>query len=80
MLVASSDSLVDLSEFLGEDILVWLMLAVGGALALGTATALVKPKTDIGEDELERPPLGRSLLQIGIGLVVVIWALASLLG
>jgi hypothetical protein len=71
---------VDLSEFLGDDILVLLMLAIGGALTLGTATALIKPKDEVADDELERPPLGRSLLQIGIGLVVVIWALASLLG
>jgi len=71
---------VYLSEFLGEDILVWLMLAVGGALTLGTATALIRPKSEVAEHELERPPLGRSLLQIGIGLVVVIWAVATLIG
>jgi hypothetical protein len=67
-----------LSEFLGEDILVWLMLAVGGALTIGTAAALIKPKDEVGEDELERPPLGRSLVQIAIGLIVVIWAAVSL--
>jgi hypothetical protein len=80
VLHASSDTLEDLSEFLGENLLVWLMLAVGGALALGTATALIRPKSEVGENELERPPLARSLLQIGIGLVVVIWAIASLIG
>ena len=79
MLQASSDILKHLSGFLGEDILVWLMLAVGGALALGTATALIRPKAEIGDDELDRPPLGRSLLQIAIGAVVVIWAIASLI-
>jgi len=68
-----------LSEFLGEDILVWLMLAVGGALTLGTAAALINPKDEIGEDELERPPLVRSLVQIAIGLIVVVWAAVSLL-
>lgn len=78
MLQASSGSLSDLSEFLGEDILIWLMLAVGGALTIGTATALIKPKAEIGDDELERPPLGRSLVQIAIGLIVVIWAAVSL--
>lgn len=80
MLQASSGSLEYLSEFLGDDILVWLMLAVGGALTLGTATALIKPKTEIGEGELERPPLIRSLVQMAIGLIVVIWAAVSLLG
>ncbi len=78
MLQASSCSLSDLSEFFGEDILIWLMLAVGGALTIGTATALIKPKAEIGDDELERPPLGRSLVQIAIGLIVVIWAAVSL--
>ena len=68
-----------MSEFLGEDILVWLMLAVGGALTLGTAAALINPKDEIGEDELERPPLVRSLVQIAIGLIVVVWAAVSLL-
>ncbi len=47
---------------------------------LGTAAALINPKDEVGEDELERPPLGRSLLQIAIGLVVVVWAAVSLLG
>ena len=64
---------------MGEDILIWLMLAVGGALTLGTAAALIKPKSEIAEGELERPPLVRSLIQIAIGLVVVVWAAVSLL-
>lgn len=55
------------------------MLAVGGALTLGTVAALINPKEEVGEDELERPPLGRSLIQIAIGLIVVIWAAVSLL-
>lgn len=80
MLVASSDNLKFLSEFIGEDTLVLLMLAVGGALVIGTGAALIRPKQDVAEDELARPPLGRSLLQIAIGLFVVIWALATLVG
>ncbi len=80
MLVASSDILKSLSEFIGEDTLVLLMLAVGGALVLGTGAALIRPKKDVGEDELAQPPLVRSLIQIAIGLFVVIWALATLVG
>ncbi len=80
MLVASSDILKSLSEFLGEDTLVLLMLAVGGALVIGTGAALIRPKEDVGEDELAQPPLVRSLIQIAIGLFVVIWALATLVG
>ncbi|MEM7274368.1 MAG: hypothetical protein AAF547_14890 [Actinomycetota bacterium] len=66
--------------FLGENLLPLLTLAIGGGLAVGTLAAMVRPRTEIREGELERPPLGRSLIQIGIGLTVSIWALASLLG
>jgi hypothetical protein len=65
-------------NFLGDDILPLLALAIGGALAIGTLTAMVKPRTDVREGELEKPPLIRSLIQIAIGTVVSIWALASL--
>lgn len=66
--------------FLGEDLLPYLTLAVGGGLAIGTLAALLRPRTDAPEGELERPPLGRSLIQIAIGTTVSIWAIASLLG
>lgn len=66
--------------FLGEDLLPYLTLAVGGGLAIGTLAALLRPRTDVAEGELERPPLGRSLVQIAIGTTVSIWAIASLLG
>ena len=64
--------------FLGENLLSWLLLAMGGALAVGNLLALVRPR-DVGSTEdLDRPPLARSLLMIGIGTVAAIWALASL--
>lgn len=63
---------------LGDDLLVLLVLALGGALAAGNILALVRPRTDPRDGELERPPLGRSLIQIAIGLVATIWALVSL--
>ncbi len=66
--------------FLGEDLLPMLTLAIGGALAIGTITALARPRTDVPEGELARPPLVRSLIQIAIGTTVSIWAIASLLG
>jgi len=52
---------------------------MGGALAIGNILALVRPREDIEEGELERPPLGRTLIQIGIVLVAAIWALISLI-
>jgi hypothetical protein len=66
--------------FLGEDILAWLLLAIGGALAVGTILALVRPQRDPGDGDLERPPLARSVVMIVIGAVAAIWGLASLIG
>lgn len=66
--------------FLGENLLPLLTLAVGGGLAAGTLAALVRPRDEQRDGELERPPLGRSLIQIAIGTTVSIWAIASLLG
>lgn len=64
---------------LGDNLIVLLMLALGGALAVGNFMALVRPREDAGEDELERPPLARALVMIAIGLVATIWALVSLI-
>ncbi|MEM7323001.1 MAG: hypothetical protein AAF531_07945 [Actinomycetota bacterium] len=66
--------------FLGENLLPLLTLAVGGGLAVGTLAALLRPRDEVPDGELERPPLGRSIIQIAIGTTVSIWALASLLG
>lgn len=64
----------------GENLLALLVLAIGGALAVGNVLALLRPRqaTDVAGDELDRPPLARSLLMIAIGLLATIWALASL--
>jgi len=66
--------------FLGDDLLAWLLLAIGGALAVGNGLALVRPPDNERDGELERAPVGRSLLMGGIGLAAAIWALASLTG
>ncbi len=65
--------------FLGEDLLQWLLLALGGALFVGNVLAIARPPAQADADRLERAPLGRSLLYAGLGLVAAIWALATLI-
>lgn len=65
--------------FLGEDLLQWLLLALGGALFVGNVTAIVRPPERHDEGSLERAPTGRSLLYAALGLVAAIWALATLI-
>lgn len=67
--------------FLGQDLLVWLVLAIGGAMAAGNLMAVVRPpEKKIAEDDLEEAPLVRSLAFVAVGLVASIWAIASLIG
>ena len=65
--------------FLGEDLLAWLVLAFGGAMAIGSAVALVRPPEQRDEGDLPDAPLARSLAMIVIGAVAAVWALASLI-
>jgi hypothetical protein len=65
--------------FLGEDLLAWLVLALGGALLVGNLLALVRPPARQGEGELARAPVARSLLMALVGLIAAAWAVASLL-
>jgi hypothetical protein len=64
--------------FLGDDLLAWIVLALGAALAAGTALALLRPPEARQEGDLDRPPLARSVVMIVLGGVAALWALASL--
>ena len=64
--------------FLGDNLLPYLVLALGAALVFGNGMALVRPPREAKENELARAPVGRSAVMIGIGLIAAIWALASL--
>lgn len=66
--------------FLGEDLLAWLVLAIGGALCVGNVLALVRPPEAPKEGELERAPMVRSVVMAVVGGVAALWALASLAG
>jgi hypothetical protein len=63
----------------GDDLLPWLLLALGAALAGGTGFALLRPPAQRSEGDLDRPPLARSLVMIAVGLVAAVWGLATLL-
>lgn len=64
--------------FLGDQLLAYLVLAIGGALLVGNVLAIVRPPAEAKEGELARAPVARSVVMALIGLVATIWALASL--
>jgi hypothetical protein len=70
--------LADTPLFLGNDLLAWLVLALGGAMAVGNALALLRPPPSTGEGDLARAPVARTLVMMAIGAVAAIWAVASL--
>jgi hypothetical protein len=66
--------------FLGEDLLAWLVLALGAALCVGNVMAIVRPPAEQQDDtNLEAAPVARSLTMALIGFLAALWALASLL-
>lgn len=64
--------------FLGDDLLKWMVLALGGALFAGNLVAIVKPPPAPKDGDLERAPIVRSVFMGLLGLVAALWALASL--
>ena len=76
-MLAADDSF---TPFLGDDLIVWLVLAMGAALVAGNVAALLRPPRRVDPDstDLQRAPVGRSLVMALIGLVAAIWALVSL--
>lgn len=81
VLASTAEEQQDLSLFLGEDLIVWLVLAFGGALLAGNVAAIVRPpqREARKEGDLESAPVARSAVMALIGLVATIWALVSLL-
>ena len=66
--------------FLGDDLLAWLVLALGGALLVGNVMAIVRPPAEPKEENaLTRAPVARSAVMAAIDLVATVWALASLI-
>lgn len=70
----------DESLFLGPDLLAWLVLAIGAAMAVGSVAAIVRPPLDDeGNPQVSRSR-ARSIVFIVGGTVAALWALATLLG
>jgi hypothetical protein len=65
--------------FLGDNLLPYLLLALGGAMVVGNVLALVHPPAAPRHGELTRAPRTRSVVMIVIGLAAAIPALATLL-
>ncbi len=61
-----------------DQLLPLLVMALGGAMLVGPFLALVRPRAEVRDGELERPPLARSLVFMGVGLVGVVWAVATI--
>ncbi len=65
--------------FLGDDLIPYLVLAVGGALLVGNLAAMVRPRRVGGGGAPVRAPARRAVPLALVGLVAAIWALATLL-
>jgi hypothetical protein len=65
--------------FGGPDLLLFLVIALGGALVVGNVLALVRPPERPREGELTRAPVARSVGMAVLGAIAAIWALATLL-
>jgi len=77
-LLAASDS-GSSGAFLGDDLIPYLVLAIGGALLAGNVAAILKPPAKRGDDDLDQAPLARSVVMAVLGAIAALWALASLL-
>ncbi len=66
--------------FLGENLIIYLVLALGGALAVGNILALVKPPEEPKVDgDLASAPKARSLTMAIIGSIAALWSIVSLI-
>jgi hypothetical protein len=63
----------------GPDLLVYLVLALGGALLVGNVLALVRPPERHEAGELEKAPLARTVVMGVVGGLAALWAVATIL-
>ena len=66
--------------FLGEDLLAWMVIALGGAMFVGNVAALVRPpKQRRDANDLTHAPVVRSVVMATVGAIAALWAFVSLL-
>ena len=65
--------------FLGEDLLGWLLLALGAAMVVGNGLAIIRPPAVKNDADLKKAPIFRSLIYMFLGLVAAIAALGTLI-
>lgn len=76
---ANDDEVAGTGLFGGGDILVLLVLALGGALLVGNVLAVLRPPPQRRDGDLDQAPLARTVTMGAVGLVAVVWAAGTLL-
>ena len=71
--------IADTGLLLGNNLLPYLVLAIGGALLVGNGLALFRPPSQPKTGELLRAPVGRTVVMMAVGGLAALWALASLI-
>gem|GEM_PF-364107 len=66
----------DQQLFLGDNFFPWMMVALGAALLVGNFLARVRPPKEANG---QLPPLGRTLIMMLVGLMALVWGIATLL-
>lgn len=78
--LASSTLLAsDGTMFLGDNLIPYLVLALGGALFVGNVAAMIRPRPADDGNAPARAPARRAVPLALVGLVAAIWALATLI-
>ena len=78
-LPARSAVLAETQLLLGDNLLPYLVLALGGAMAVGSVLALVRPpEAPPQKGDLSRAPVARTVAFALIGFLAALWAFASL--
>lgn len=65
--------------FLGDDLIPYLVLALGAALLVGNVAAMARPRRVGDGGQPVRAPARRALPLALVGFVAALWALATLL-